>query len=93
MTLVSMSTLPCELPDADRSYRLMRCDGFRVENGDGRPGVVIEPRFGRRHDQPDFLCVRFGRLRRRFVLVPVEQVTEIDPTAGVVRIRPMRHAD
>lgn len=39
----------------------------------------VEPRFARRHDQPDFLCIRFGRLRRRLVLVQVEQVTEIDP--------------
>lgn len=83
------STRGCDPGDAIRSHRLMRCDGFRVDNDDNRAGVVVEPRFGRRHDRPDFLCVRFGRLRRRLVLVPVELVRDIDPAAGVVRIRSM----
>ncbi len=71
----------------DRDYWLMRCEGYRVQAGDARAGVVDEVRFGSRLDRPDLLAVRTGRLVRRVVLVPVEEVEEIDPHARLVRVR------
>jgi hypothetical protein len=62
----------------DRNYRLSRCVGLAVFDPGGRIGVVAELKFGSRTDRPDSLVVRKGRLRRRWIRVPVEQVVEVD---------------
>ncbi len=62
-----------------RDYWLGRCTGYRVEAPGGRVGTVESLRFGSRHDRPDFLVVRAGALRPRFVVVPVDDVEEIVP--------------
>jgi hypothetical protein len=60
-------------------YWLSRCVGFRVDwPGDGR-GTVEEVRFGARHDRPDTLLIRTGRLRPRRRLVPAEEVVSLHP--------------
>jgi hypothetical protein len=60
-------------------YWLSRCVGFRVEwPSDGR-GTVEEVRFGSRHDRPDLLLVRAGRLRPRRLLVRTDEVASLSP--------------
>ena len=63
-------------PAFDLDYRLCRCEGFRVDSPRGCEGVVQEVHFCSRVDRPDALAVR-TRLRRRLVLIPVDEVAEI----------------
>jgi len=59
----------------DRDYWLTRCDGFAVEAPAGRHlGFVEGIRFGSRIDRPEQLEVAVGRVRRRLLLVPVDEV-------------------
>jgi hypothetical protein len=62
----------------DRNYRLSRCAGFAAFDPGGRIGVVTKLEFGSRSDRPDSLVVRLGRIRRRSIRVPVEQVFDVD---------------
>jgi hypothetical protein len=62
----------------DRNYRLAHCAGFAVFDPGGRIGIVAKLEFESRSDRPDFLVVRRGRIRRRAIRVPVEQVVEVD---------------
>ena len=71
----------------DRDYWLCRCEGFRVESGDRRLGVVEGVRYRRFHDRPDQLVVRGGLLGTRVAAVPIEDVLEIDPPQLLVRVR------
>jgi hypothetical protein len=77
----------------ERGYSLARCEGFRVESPAGEVGFVEGLRFVSRIDQPDLLEVRGGRLGRRRLLIPVEDVEEISPAEErvVVRSRPGLH--
>jgi hypothetical protein len=75
-------------------YWLSRCVGFRVDWPAGGRGVVEEVRFAKRHDRPDVLVVRAGRLRPRRLLVPTEDVATLSPrerriglSADPVRVR------
>ena len=69
----------------DRDYWLSRCEGFLVESPTGRGvGVVEGLRYGLRIDRPDLLEVGVGRLRRRVLLVPVDQVEHISNDDGLV---------
>jgi len=74
-------------PGFDADYWLGRCQGFRVETAFGAWGVVEETRFRSRLDRPDLIAVRVGRLPRRRVLVSVEDVEEINPREGLLRVR------
>ncbi len=65
------------LPQSDDV--LSSCHGYEVEAPEARLGVVQELRYGRRHDRPDLLVVRAGRLRRRTLLVPVDLVEQALP--------------
>ena len=67
----------------DSDYWLCRCEGFRVDAGERRLGVVESVRFLSRLERPDTLVVRVGLLRRRLI-VPVAEVTKIIP--GEARI-------
>jgi hypothetical protein len=65
----------------------VRCEGLPVDSPQGRVGVVAYLRYRRRHDRPDFLVVRTGRLPGRLAVVPVELVEDVDATAGRVLLR------
>ena len=62
-----------------RDYWLARCAGYRVEWPGDRGGVVEEVRFGSRHDRPDFLVVRVGRVIGRRLVVHADEVASISP--------------
>jgi hypothetical protein len=70
-----------------REYWLRRCEGFRVESPQGRLGTVEELRFRSDAERPDSLAVRAGWLRRRLIVVPVEQVDEILPRQRRIILR------
>ncbi len=70
-----------------RESWLHRCEGFTVELPDGTVGTVEEARYGSRYDRPDRLAVRVGRWRSRLVLVPVDEVEDIDPAEELVLLR------
>jgi hypothetical protein len=72
---------------AERSYSLTRCEGFEVESPDGLVGFVDGLRFVSRIDQPDLLEVRGGRLGRKLLLIPTDQVEEIRPAEERVLVR------
>jgi len=62
----------------DRDYWLAHCEGYRVDGAEGRIGFVDCVRVV--HDRT-ILAVRAGRLGRRILLVPVENVAFIVPRA------------
>lgn len=66
-------------------YWLSRCVGFRIDWPDGH-GTVEEVRFGSRHDRPDVLVVRTGRVRRRRLLVATDDVASLLPRERSVRL-------
>lgn len=61
----------------DRAYWLAHCEGYRVDTADGRLGFVEELRGGR----VPMLVIRAGRLGRRLLLVPTDEVDFIVPRA------------
>jgi hypothetical protein len=63
-----------------REYWLHRCEGFRVESAGREIGSVHGLRF-KGSLEPDLLEVRAGLFGRRVLLIPVEQVQEIDSAA------------
>lgn len=71
----------------DREYWLRRCEGFRVDSPGGRVGTVAELRFRSNAERPDALAVRTGWLRRRLLLVPVEQVEHVLPRQERIVLR------
>jgi hypothetical protein len=85
-----LQLLVIQPPGFDDDYWLCRCQGFRVETASGAHGVVEETRFRSRLDRPDQIAVRLGRLPRRLVLVPVEDVEEIRPSERLLRVRSFR---
>jgi ribosomal 30S subunit maturation factor RimM len=71
-----------DIPDPRRStygddYWLHRCEGFTVWQGRRELGKVTGLRF-HASTEPELLEVRSGRFGKR-LLIPVEQVEEIDP--------------
>lgn len=65
----------------DRDYWLSHCEGFRVDFVDGVHGFVEEVRHALDPDRAPVLAVRVGRLGRRVVLVPVDDVAFVVPRA------------
>jgi len=63
----------------DRDYWLGHCEGYRVDGVEGRIGFVDAVRVQR---GAAVLAVRAGRLGRRILLVPAEEVVFIVPRAG-----------
>jgi hypothetical protein len=63
-----------------------RCQGFSVVSPDGRIGTVEEVRYGpsRRWDRPTDLAVKAGRRGGRRLIVPVDDVAEVDSESRVV---------
>jgi hypothetical protein len=64
----------------DADYWLSRAEGFAVESPSaGRVGVVESLRFYSRHDRPDELVVRVGRLGRRLIAIAADDVDSVLP--------------
>lgn len=68
----------------ERNYRLSRCQGFAAFDPGGRIGVVADLEYASRSDRPDYLIIRRGLFRRRWLRVPVEQVVRVDLGRRVV---------
>jgi hypothetical protein len=79
----------------DRDYALARCEGFVVDSPEGPVGLVEGLRFVSRIDRPDLLEVRGGRLGRRLLLIPSDQVEEVrlDEERVLVRSAPAPPGD
>lgn len=81
-------------PDTDlaywsREYWLGHCEGFLVEDGTRKLGVVeavIGP-----EDEPEQLVVRGGLFANRVYTVSVDDVLEIEPRAECIVLRADRH--
>lgn len=63
----------------DRTYWVSHCEGFRVDTGAGRLGVVEEV-LDADTDEP-VLAVRAGMLGRRVLLVPARAIDFVVPRA------------
>jgi membrane protein YdbS with pleckstrin-like domain len=50
-------------------------------------GIVQELRFRSNAERPDSLAIRTGWLRRRLIVVPIEQVDEILPRQNRIILR------
>jgi len=70
-----------------REYWLHRCEGFRIESAGREVGSVRGLRFTG-SIRPGLLEVRTGLFGRRVLLIPVEQVDQIDPKARRIVLRP-----
>jgi hypothetical protein len=72
-----------------RDYWLHRCEGFRFVSTrpGGRLGIVEELRFRSNAERPDSLVIRTGWLRRRLIVVPIEQADEILPRQNRIILR------
>ena len=72
---------------------LARCEGFTVVAPDGRIGTVDEIRYGpsRRWDSPSELVVHAGRAGRRLLIVPVDDIADVDPELRVVTLHTAPH--
>jgi hypothetical protein len=64
-------------PD-QRTYWLRNCQGFRVEQGGMKLGVVEDVLFGRQ-SEPATLLVRTGLFRLGLRAIPVDEIDTIDP--------------
>jgi len=83
-TAASLTLARAPQASLDRDYWLSHCEGYRVEGDAGRVGFVeaVLDEAGRR-----MLAVRAGRLGRRLVLVPTEEVSFIVPRAERIWLR------
>jgi hypothetical protein len=71
----------------DGDYWLAHCEGFAVDASGEALGVVGSVRFQSRLDRPDELEIGLGRIRPRAILVPVDEVEEIDPERRQITLR------
>jgi hypothetical protein len=80
----ALALVPHAQPLLDREYWLAHCEGYRVDGDEGRVGFVeaVRDEAGRR-----MLAVRAGRLGRRLVLVPADEVSFIVPRAERIWLR------
>jgi hypothetical protein len=62
----------------DAAYWLRNCQGFRVESGGKRVGVVDDVLFGRQ-SKPATLLVRTGLFRLGLRAISVDEIETIDP--------------
>jgi hypothetical protein len=69
-----------------KDYWFRHCRGFLVEGPGGRVGTVVETLYGARAE-PDSLEVRVGRLGRRTLILPLDEVEEIHPAARRIRLK------
>jgi hypothetical protein len=69
-----------------RTYWLRNCQGFRVEQGGKKLGVVDDVLFGRLAE-PATLLVRSGLFRLGLRAVSVDEVETIDPRRLCITLR------
>jgi hypothetical protein len=62
----------------DAAYWLRNCQGFRVEAGGKRVGVVDDVLFSQQ-SEPATLLVRTGLFRMGLRAIPVDEIATIDP--------------
>jgi hypothetical protein len=67
-----------------REYWLGHCQGFRVDDENGRVGAVEAILGG--NDEPEQLLVRGGLFVRRSIMIPLDAVQEIEPLARRIRV-------
>jgi uncharacterized protein YrrD len=71
----------------DSAYWLRNCQGFRVEQGGKKVGVVDDVLFGRR-SEPATLLVRTGLFRLGLRAISVEDIKSIDPRGLRIVLKP-----
>jgi hypothetical protein len=70
----------------DAGYWLRNCQGFRVEAGGRKIGVVDDVLLGQ-NSEPATLLVRTGLFGLGLQAITVDEVKEIDPRALRIRLR------
>lgn len=70
----------------DAAYLLRNCQGFRVESGGKRVGVVDDVLFGQK-SEPATLLVRTGLFRLGLRAISVDEVEAIDPRGLRITLR------
>jgi hypothetical protein len=70
------------------AYWLGHSEGFRVDSGGRRVGLVHEVVHGSKPERPDALVVTVGLLGRRLEVVPVEAVEGVEPRELRLQLRP-----
>ena len=73
--------------DTGETYWLRNCQGFRVEQGGKKLGVVDDVLFGRQ-SEPTTLLVRTGIFRLGLRAIPVDEIDAIDPRGLRVTMKP-----
>jgi hypothetical protein len=71
----------------DRGYWLSHSEGYRVDFPGGAHGFVEEVRHAFDPDRAPLLAIRVGRLGRRVVVVPTDEVAFIVPRAERIWLR------
>jgi hypothetical protein len=69
-----------------RTYWLRNCQGFRVDQGGKKVGVVDDVLFGQ-HSEPATLLVRTGVFRLGLRAIPVDEIDTIDPRGLRITLR------
>jgi hypothetical protein len=70
----------------DTDYWLRNCQGFRVELGGKKIGVVDDVLFGRQ-SEPATLLVRTGLFRLGLRAISVDEIETIDPRSLRITLR------
>lgn len=76
------------MPRFRDDYWLCHCEGYGVEQAGRRLGVVENVVFESELDRPGALRIRSGLFREKLQVVRVDQVAEIVPREGLLRLRP-----
>jgi hypothetical protein len=71
----------------DRDYWIAHCEGYRVEGHTGRVGFVEEIRPNPANPSSPLLVIRAGRLGRRIIVVPADEVHAIVPRSERIWLR------
>jgi hypothetical protein len=71
----------------DADYWLRNCQGFRVDAGGKKVGVVEEILFGR-PSEPATLLVRTGLFRLGLRAISVDEIETIDPRSLRITLKP-----
>jgi hypothetical protein len=71
----------------DRDYWIAHCEGYRVDGNTGRIGFVEEVRPNPANPSSPLLAIRAGRLGRRIIVVPADEVHAIVPRSERIWLR------
>ncbi|MGZ4372243.1 MAG: hypothetical protein ACXVRQ_08630, partial [Gaiellaceae bacterium] len=74
-------------PALDEDFFLSHCEGYAVERNGAQVGVDENVVFESKHDRPASVLVRRGFLRRRIDTIGVEEIEEISPSVGRLRLK------